>query len=404
MRHHPAVTQAFRGKNRMVLNGLDIFLQNPDSFRNRRIGLIANQTSVTFDLRYSWTCLRKLGLGPVRIFSPEHGLFATEQDQIAVGSQPAIECEIVSLYGESQETLLPEKSILRDLDLVLFDIQDVGARYYTYVNTLALFMEAIQGLDIEIMVLDRPNPLGGTLVEGPLLDPAFHSFVGLMPVPVRHGLTAGELAHFYRDYKKLDLNLSVVPMQGWSRSMLFPDTGLFWVPPSPNMPSFPVAEVYPGMCLFEGLNVSEGRGTATPFLLSGAPFINPFDLAEKLASCRIDGVVFRPVWYRPTFHKFSNEVIGGIFLHVTSRNLFRPFACAVAMTGAIRELYPEHLRFLDGVYEFNSTIPAFDLLAGSSAIRSLILEGTDIETILGSWENDEAGFAAVKPNFHLYDN
>ncbi|NTU93514.1 MAG: DUF1343 domain-containing protein [Chlorobiaceae bacterium] len=387
----------------MVLNGLDTLLQDPAPCRHRRIGLIANQTSVTTDLRYSWTLLERQGIHLTRIFSPEHGLFSTEQDQIAVERQPDTGCEIVSLYGSSAHTLLPDPAHLEGLDLVLFDIQDIGSRYYTYVNTLALFMEAVQGHDIEIMVLDRPNPLGGTMIEGPLLDPAFHSFVGVMPVPVRHGLTAGEIAHFFRDYKKLDVNLSVVTMQGWKRSMLFPETGLPWVPPSPNMPSFPVAEVYPGMCLFEGLNLSEGRGTTMPFLMSGAPFIEPFELASRLDTLGLEGVVFRPTWFRPTFHKYRDEVIGGIYLHVTDHERFRPFATAVAMTCSIRELWPEQLSFLDGVYEFNDTVPAFDLLAGSSAVRSKILRGEPVHAILSSWEKDEAGFAAVKPNFHLYD-
>ncbi|NTW52090.1 MAG: DUF1343 domain-containing protein [Chlorobiaceae bacterium] len=386
----------------MVLNGLDILLQDTAALKNRRIGLIANQTSVSASLEYSWSMLERSGIRLKRLFSPEHGLFSTEQDQIAVGNQPETGCEIVSLYGENEKSLMPDRSLLEGLDLVLFDIQDVGSRYYTYVNTLALFMDAAEGLDIEVMVLDRPNPLGGTCVEGPQLDPAFHSFVGVMPIPVRHGLTAGEIAHFYRDHKKLDINLDVIKMQGWSRRMLFPETGLPWVPPSPNMPSFQVAEVYPGMCLFEGLNVSEGRGTTTPFLLSGAPFIDPFELAAHLDSMRLEGVVFRPTWFRPTFHKYREQVIGGIYMHVTDHGLFRPFAAGVAMTCALRELYPEHLSFLDGVYEFNDTIPAFDLLAGSGAIRSMILSGQPAGNILASWQLDEAEFVALKQNYHLY--
>jgi uncharacterized protein YbbC (DUF1343 family) len=388
----------------MVINGLDILLQDTAALKNRSVGLIANQTSVSAGLDYSWSLLERSGIRLKRLFSPEHGLFSTEQDQIAVGVQPETGCEIVSLYGDNEQSLIPDRALLEGLDLVLFDIQDVGSRYYTYVNTLALFMDAAQGLDIEVMVLDRPNPLGGIGVEGPQLDPEFHSFVGVMPVPVRHGLTAGEIAHFYRDYKKLDLDLSVIPMQGWSRRMLFPETGLPWVPPSPNMPSFQVAEVYPGMCLFEGLNVSEGRGTTTPFLLSGAPFIDPFGLASHLGSMGLEGVVFRPTWFRPTFHKYRDQVIGGIYLHVTDHHRFKPFAAGVAMTCALRELYPGQFAFLDGVYEFNDTTPAFDLLAGSSAIRSKILRGDSAESILASWQKEEAEFAAIKQTFHLYDS
>lgn len=387
----------------MVLNGLDILIQDPSACRNRRVGLIANQTSVSADLRYSWSLFSERGVHLTRLFSPEHGLFATEQDQIAVGRQPDTGCEIVSLYGSSEQSLLPDPAHLEGLDMVLFDIQDVGSRYYTYVNTLALFMEAAHGLDIEIMVLDRPNPLGGAAIEGPLLEAGFHSFVGVMPVPVRHGLTAGEIAHFYRRYKQLDVNLTVIPMQGWRRSMLFQETGLPWVPPSPNMPSVPVAEVYPGMCLFEGLNLSEGRGTTTPFLLSGAPFIDPFELSAHLGTLCLEGVVFRPTWFKPTFHKYQNEVIGGIYLHVTDRLRVKPFATAVAMICAIRDLYPGKLKFLDGVYEFNDSIPAFDLLAGSSRLRTMILGGSSTESILSSWRDDEEKFGSIKEDYHLYD-
>ena len=387
----------------MIATGLDILLRNCERFQNRNIALIVNQSSVTAHLKYSWNMLKERGLHVKMIFSPEHGLFATEQDQIAVNYQPELGCEVASLYGDSAESLLPDMTLLDNLDLILFDIQDVGTRYYTYVNTLALFMEAVSGRDIEIIVLDRPNPLGGTIVEGPLLDPAYRSFVGIFPVPVRHGLTAGELALLYLDVKKLDVNLSVIKMEGWRRSMLFPETGLPWIPPSPNMPTFATAEVYPGMCLFEGLNVSEGRGTTTPFQLSGAPFIKPDELAERCTTYGLEGVLFRPVWFKPTFHKFSGEVIGGIWLHVTDHSLFRSFATGVALTAAIHELYPEFLQFLNGVYEFNDTIPAFDLLAGNSGIRTNILNGSDAQNTLALWQHDEAEFSRIKLNFHLYD-
>ncbi|TLU87551.1 MAG: DUF1343 domain-containing protein [Chlorobium sp.] len=386
----------------MIATGLDILLRNTECLRNRSIGLIVNQTSLTPDLRYSWNILKAKGLCIKRIFSPEHGLFATEQDQIAVSYQPELGCEVVSLYGDSAETLIPDTALVNDLDLILFDIQDVGSRYYTYINTLALFMEAVSGRDIEIRVLDRPNPLGGEIVEGPGLDPAFGSFVGVLPVPVRHGMTVGELALYYRDVKKLDVNLSVVTMERWHRSMLFPETGLPWIPPSPNMPTFATAEVYPGMCLFEGLNVSEGRGSTTPFQLSGAPFVHPFELAERCRAYGLEGVLFRPVWFKPTFHKFYGEVIGGIWQQVTDHSRYRSFATGVAMTAALNELYPGKVQFLAGVYEFNDTIPAFDLLAGNSHIRSAIENGCDVATILSSWQKEESAFSAMKPEFHLY--
>ncbi len=387
----------------MIATGLDILLKKSEHFQNRKIGLIVNQTSVTPEMKYSWNALQERGIQVKMIFSPEHGLFATEQDQIAVNYQPELGCEMVSLYGDSAESLLPDKALLDNIDLIVFDIQDVGSRYYTYINTLALFMEAVNGMDIEILVLDRPNPLGGAIVEGPLLDLAFRSFVGIFPIPVRHGLTAGELALFYRDIKKLDINLSVIKMEGWKRSMLFPETALPWIPPSPNMPTFATAEVYPGMCLFEGINASEGRGTTTPFQLSGAPFIKPDDLARRCRTYGLEGVLFRPVWFKPTFHKFCGSVIGGIWLQVTDHSRFRSFATGVAMTAALHELYPEELQFLNGVYEFNDRIPAFDLLAGNSTIRNSILKGSDTSLLLSSWKEDEAEFLRVKADYHLYE-
>ncbi len=387
----------------MVATGLDILLRNTETLRGKNIGLIVNQTSVTPELQYSWSLLKERGVRLKRIFSPEHGLFATEQDQIAVDYQPELGCELVSLYGASAESLLPDPSMLQNLDIILFDIQDVGSRYYTYVNTLALFMEAVSGMDIEIMVLDRPNPLGGSIVEGPLLEPALRSFVGIFPVPVRHAMTAGELALLYRDFKKLDLKLTIVRMEGWRRAMLFDETGLPWIPPSPNMPTVAVAEVYPGMCLFEGLNISEGRGSTTPFQLSGAPFIDPNAVADRCRHYGLEGILFRPTWFRPTFHKFQGEVVGGIWLQVTDHDRFCSFATGVALTAAIHELYPGSLQFLRGVYEFNDTIPAFDLLAGNSRIRTSILEGCDPGEIQASWLSDEAEFSVTKQAYHLYD-
>jgi uncharacterized protein YbbC (DUF1343 family) len=386
----------------MIATGLDILLENIDRFRNRAVGMIVNQTSVTPDLRYSWNVLRKKGLNIRKIFSPEHGLFATEQDQIAVGNQPAPDFEVISLYGSSSDTLIPDSAALDDLDLIIFDIQDVGSRYYTYVNTLALFMEAAVGRDLEIMVLDRPNPLGGSIVEGPMLDMEFSSFVGIFPVPVRHGMTPGELALLYRDWKKLDIRLTVLSMQGWNRSMLFHETGLPWVPPSPNMPTVETAAVYPGMCLFEGLNASEGRGTTTPFQIFGAPFINPYHLLEACNRTEFDGLYLRPTWFKPTFHKFRGETIGGLWLHIADHEQFRPFAAAIALTVTLRHLYPGDLHFLGGVYEFNDTIPAFDLLAGTGAIRQAIIDGRDATSIIASWQQDETSFLTSKEQFHLY--
>jgi uncharacterized protein YbbC (DUF1343 family) len=386
----------------MIKTGLEIFIENSEKYKKRGIALIANQTSVTGDLLYSWDVLREKGIHIKRIFTPEHGIFSTEQDQVAVGKQPEIDCETFSLYGDSYNSLIPDGGSLDDIDLVLFDIQDVGARYYTYVNTMALFMERISGRGIEMMVLDRPNPLGGVAIEGPLLQDDYRSFVGILPVAVRHGMTPGELALLYEDTHKLDLSLTVTRMRGWKRGMLFHETGLPWIAPSPNMPTDETACLYPGFCLVEGTNLSEGRGTTMPFKLIGAPYIEPYRLSESLNAVNLGGVHFRPVFFKPTFNKYSSEVVGGIYVHITDREAFSPFLTGVALIKTVRDMYGEAMIFLKDVYEFNDRHPAFDLLTGSSVIREMIDSGCSLDDIRESWRADEIAFRKVKREFNLY--
>jgi uncharacterized protein YbbC (DUF1343 family) len=309
----------------MVRTGIDVILDDPSSLKGRRIGLIANHTALTGRFTFIWDEFARAGLNLTRIFSPEHGLFGTEQDQVPVGAEPGVTVPVVSLYGSDEASLMPSPEHLADLDCLVYDIQDVGARYYTFVNSMIYCMRQVSGTGVAFVVLDRPNPLGGT-VEGPLLREGFESFVGVMPVAVRHGMTAGELALFSRDHFGLDLDLSVVAMNGWSREYHFPETGLFWTPPSPNMPDYDTALVYPGMCLIEGMNISEGRGTTTPFRLVGAPWIDAAALAAALDRADVGGAVFVPHYFRPQFHKYSSQVCGGVRLQVTDPGAFRPFS------------------------------------------------------------------------------
>lgn len=387
----------------MITTGLDAFLRDEtDRLRTRNFALVVNQTSMTNTLRYSWEVLLEAGIKPALIFSPEHGLFATDQDQEAVTSQPKTGCRVVSLYGSNAESLRPRQEMLEGIDLLVFDIQDIGTRYYTYVNTMAMLMDMVAGTDIEFLVLDRPNPLGGTLVEGPMLQPAYRSFVGILPVPVRHGLTAGELALLYREHRQLDINLRILPMQGWSRTMNFEATGLPWIPPSPNMPSPETAAVYPGMCLLEGTNVSEGRGTTIPFLHFGAPFIDPHAIAARLAGIRPEGISFRPTYFKPTYHKFCGQVSGGLALHVTDPIRFDAFSTGVAIIAALQQEYPGQFRFLEGVYEFNSTWPAFDLLCGNGKVRKLLEDSCPMDIVRNSWAKEADNFRMSKEAYHLY--
>lgn len=385
----------------MVQTGLERLLKKPDIIKNRKVALIANLTSVTAGLRYSWDELARLGINVRRIFSPEHGLFGTEQDQVAAAAQAGIGVEVTSLYGGSGASLVPLDAHLEGIDTVLFDIQDIGARYYTYISTMVMFMKSLQGRDIEFIVLDRPNPIGGVTVEGPLLKKGYESFVGVLPVPVRHGLTPGELARMAHDYFRLDVNLRVVEMNGWRRGMFYDETGLPWVPPSPNMPTLRTALVYPGACLLEGTNISEGRGTTTPFEAIGAPGIDPFRASGELNELLIPGAYFRPIYFRPTFNKYSGETIGGVFLHVTNRHLFRPFLAGVAVVARLGALM-DSFRFTTGVYEFNDVHTAFDLLTGSPGVREMILDGKSLEQIASYWEKEEKVFAGIIEEFLLY--
>ena len=382
----------------MVLTGLDIFIGNGPRFKNRKIALIANHTSVNRDIHYIWDLLIEKGCDLKTIFTPEHGLFCTEQDQIAVNDQPSPSFRTVSLYGETYDSLIPLEDSLEETDLVIYDIQDIGARYYTYVNTLILFMQKISGRDIELIVLDRPNPISGTESEGPILKEDFQSFVGILPVPVRHGMTSGELALFARDYFNLDIDLKVIKMEGWDRNMFFDETGLHWIPPSPNMPSLSTALVYPGMCLLEGQNVSEGRGTCTPFEICGAPSVDAVKLAEYMNSAGLKGVYFRPAFYRPAFNKFSGETVGGVYIHVTDRNVFESFLTGVAVSEAFRKFYYNFM-FRNDVYEFNTDHPAFDILCGSDGIRKMIISGTPLNDIKESWKDEIESFRKIKREY-----
>jgi uncharacterized protein YbbC (DUF1343 family) len=262
-------------------------------------------------------------------------------------------------------------------------------------------MKALRGRDIEIMVLDRPNPLGGDILEGPGLDPGFESFVGLISVPVRHGLTVGEMALLARDVLNLDVNLTIKRMEGWNRSAGFAATGLPWVPPSPNMPSLSTALVYPGMCLFEGTNLSEGRGTTCPFELLGAPFMDPRKIITHPALSHITGAALRPHYFRPSFHKFSGQGCGGFFLHVTDSNVFQSFRAGVALIRAIQDMCPE-FRFTRDVYEFNKVHPAFDLLTGGSIIREMIESGASMDDITLTWTRGHEAMSEFTSKYHIY--
>ena len=385
----------------MIISGLDRLIISDNKFINLNSAIIANHTSVTSNLIYSWDILLGKGFKLKRIFSPEHGLFGTEQDQIPAGSHSGFPVEIISLYGNTNSTLFPDEKYLNDLDIVFFDIQDVGARYYTYLNTMIYFMRKISGRKIKFAVLDRPNPLGGKTIEGPLLDMNFESFVGALPVCVRHGFTGGEIALMAKDFYNIDIDLQVIKMQNWKREMFYDETGLTWIPPSPNMPTLNTALVYPGLCLIEGTNLSEGRGTTTPFETTGSDFIDSNKYSEYLNSLNLSGVYFRSVLFKPVFGKFAGKTCSGIFIHVTDRKIFSSFKTGLAVIHAAKKLTGK-LIFRTDEYEFNNTIPAFDLLCGNSVIRNMIEKEDSLESIFNSFHEDESKYLNNKKDYHIY--
>lgn len=365
----------------------------------RRIGLLAHAASVDRGYRHALEVVREAGAEIAALFGPEHGFSGTAQDMVGVGTRAADEIPVYSLYGDDASDLSPDPSWLKDLDALVIDLQDVGSRYYTYVWTAALAMKAAAAVGTEVIVLDRPNPLGGVRVEGEPQRDGYLSFVGLYPVAVRHGLTIGELLLWVRDREGLDRDaLHVVPLDGWKRGMSFADTGLPWVMPSPNMPTLDTALVYPGGCLVEGTTLSEGRGTTRPFELWGGPGLN----VRTLLDLDLHGVTLRPVEFSPTFQKHAGTVCRGVQVHVTDPWVFRPYEAYVRMLQAVLPGLDPAARWRTEVYEFVSDRPAIDLLTGGPELRNAVDEGAPIEEVLAREARGAAEFDGRRRESWLY--
>jgi uncharacterized protein YbbC (DUF1343 family) len=383
-----------------VRTGLDALRdQNYDGLRGRRVGLVCHPASVDSELRHAADLLAAApGVRLAALFGPEHGFHGTAQDLIGVADTVAVH----SLYGATVASLRPTADQLRGLDVLVIDLQDVGSRYYTFQATMLYCLEAAAAVGLPVVVLDRPNPLGGVAVEGPTLRPGFDSFVGPHPVAIRHGMTVGELARLYVAERGIGVDLTVVPCAGWRRGMLFADTGLPWVLPSPNMPTPDTAVVYPGQCLLEGTNLSEGRGTTRPFELCGAPDVDPAKLADQLGAAGLPGVRFRPAWFRPTFQKFAGRDCGGVQLHVTDSAAFRPVRTGLAVLAVLREAVGERFAWRTEEYEFVTDRPAIDLLFGSDRERRGLDAGRPWAELAAAWEPEESEFAARRQPHLLY--
>lgn len=377
--------------------GVEVLLEDRvDLLRGKRVGLVTNATGLDSRLRSDVDRFAAHpGFTLVALFGPEHGVRGDVQagDHVASSRDAATGLPVHSLYGEHRE---PTPAMLAGIDVLVFDIQDVGTRFYTYPYTLAGVMRAARRAGIPVVVADRPDPLGGVQVEGPVLDPALASFVGQFPIPIRHGLTLGELATLFNTEFGIGAELHVVAMQGWRRGDEPLRGALPWVPPSPNMPTPDTALAYPGLGLLEGTNVSEGRGTTRPFETLGAPWVDAQALADRLDAQDLPGVRFRPAWFTPTFSKHAGQACAGVQLHVTDRAAFRPVRTGIAVLKALHDLHPQDFAFLPG------EPPFFDRLAGVDWLRDAILRGDPLDAIEARWQPGLADFQAVRQRYLLY--
>jgi uncharacterized protein YbbC (DUF1343 family) len=365
--------------------------------RGRRVALVAHPASVDASLRHARDVLRGAGARIELLLGPEHGFGGSAQDMVGVGDarDPVTGAVVRSLYGATEDELSPRREWLAGLDAVVIDLQDVGSRYYTFVWTAVLVLRAAAAAGVPTVVLDRPNPLDGMTLEGAPQRPGHRSFVGLCDVPVRHGLTIGEVCRMARAQDGLDpACLEVVPMEGWSRAMRFDQTGLPWVLPSPNMPTLDTARVYPGGCLIEGTSLSEGRGTTRPFEIWGAPGIDGEVLAARCAAAaRMGGARLRPLTFEPTFHKHARTPCGGVQVHEAAPGALRSYALYARLLFAVKVLFPDALRWRTEAYEYRTSPIAIDLLTGGPEFREAV-DARD-ESALEAWlTREEAGAAA----------
>jgi uncharacterized protein YbbC (DUF1343 family) len=372
-------------------------------WRGLRLGLIANPTAVTPSLEHAAVLMRESeDLDLVALFGPEHGVWADAQDLVEVGDtcDPRTHLKVFSLYGA---TRVPTEEMLEGIDALVFDVQDVGSRYYTFIYTMLHALEACTRHRKRLIVLDRPNPLGGVAIDGNVLDPAFASFVGLHPLPARHGMTVGELALLFREERELRAEIEIVPMRGWRRAMAFEETGLPWVLPSPNMPTVDTAWVYPGGCLIEGTNLSEGRGTTRPFEIVGAPWLDPWRLAEDLERERLPGVRARALFFRPTFQKHAGELCGGIQVHVTDRARFPAFLYYLLIVHHARRQAPERFAWRQPPYEYEKVKLPIDVLSGTDHVRRAIEDGRSPRELAPEWNRERQAFRRRRARYLLYE-
>lgn len=384
-----------------VRTGLQVLLRDRlDLLAGRRVGLITHPAAVLPDLTSSLDGLLGAGARVTALFGMEHGLAGAVADGAAVdhGRDARTGLPAFSLYGATRE---PSAEMLAGVDLLVYDVQDVGTRFYTFISTLYYVLRAAARHGVPVMVLDRPNPINGLALEGPTIAPGFESFIGIAAMPVRHGMTAGELARYFNAERRLGAELTVVAMQGWRREMWFDHTGLPWAPTSPAMPHLSTATVYPGTCFSEGTNLSEGRGTALPFETAGAPWLDGHALADALnEGGRLPGVRFRPAHFEPAAGKHAGRACQGVQIHVTDRDAFRPVETGLRLIAACRAQAPDRFQFLPTSWEGRP--PHFDLLAGDATLREGLAAGAPVAELVADWPAVAGAFRQQRQPYLLY--
>jgi uncharacterized protein YbbC (DUF1343 family) len=381
--------------------GSDILFER-GVLRGRTIGLVCNPASVDARLQHVVDRADAAGITVGAIFGPQHGFRSDVQDNMIETPHGRDARQRVPVYSLYSETRQPTTEMVSGLDALVVDLQDVGTRIYTYAYTMANCLRAASAHGLQIFVCDRPNPIGGVAVEGPVLDESFTSFVGQFPIPMRHGMTMGELARLFNEHFGIGARLEVVAMSGWRREAYFDETGLSWVLPSPNLPTVESAIVYPGTVLFEGTNVSEGRGTTKPFELLGAPWVRPESFTDALNARGLPGVHFRPAVFEPTFQKHARLACGGCQVHVTERRTFRAVETGVVLIEAFRSAGSNGFHWRDPPYEYERTKMPIDILYGSAALREGLEAGVSAQELARGWEHDVEAFRALRGSFLLY--
>lgn len=386
-----------------VKTGLDTLFENPpECLKGRRLGLLGNPASITSQFVHAKDVIARLFPGQLNaLFSPQHGFFAEKQDNMIESGHfrdPELNIPVFSLYSE---TRIPTADMFDIIDTLVIDIQDVGTRVYTFIYTISYCLETAAALGKSVVILDRPNPVGGLQIEGNLLEEAYSSFVGRYPIPMRHGMTVGEIAAFFNTTRNINCDLTVIPMQGWTRDMYWQDTGLVWIPPSPNLPTPLSTMVYPGQVILEGTNLSEGRGTTLPFEQFGAPFVDVHTVKQRVQN-RLKGIVLRPLCFQPTSGKWQDQMCYGFHIHVTDRKEFKPYLYSLILLQEIIRTHPNEFAFKAPPYEYEFERLPMDLILGSRKLRENLEEMNDPLELEKAWQGPLKQFKQESQAFYLY--